>query len=231
MNELQEEDLAALEQGNAIFRFSRVGFTARTIFPLRDSILQISMVKDNNLVRRSISQIRLSLSVVVLLSIFFAFFALQRILSPLRILTKATKRAASGDFDFQVNTTTVDEIGVLTNSFNEMLCELKSNELLRNDFVRNVSHESKHPCNHTRICKTDQFGTMYRRRTGRVRKIIESESQRLAVLCNNILRLSRIENQQIVARNIKFSLDEQLRDSILLLEQQWSDKTSIWTLT
>ena len=225
VNELREEELAALERGEAIFRFSRVGFTARTIFPLRDSILQISMVKDNNLLRRSISQIGLSLSVVVLLSIFFAFFALQRILSPLRVLTKATKRAASGDFDFQVNTTTVDEIGVLTNSFNEMLCELKSNELLRNDFVRNVSHEFKTPLATIQgFAKLINSGQCTDEERAEYAKIIESESQRLAVLCNNILRLSRIENQQIVARNIKFSLDEQLRDSILLLEQQWSDK-------
>ena len=53
---------------------------------------------------------------------------------------------------------------------------------------------------------------------------INSESRRLTNLSSNILMLSKLENQQIITDKTSFSLDEQIRNCILLLEKQWTAK-------
>lgn len=54
--------------------------------------------------------------------------------------------------------------------------------------------------------------------------IIISESERLTNMASNILLLSKYENQEIVTDKKLYRLDEQLRDSILLLEKEWTEK-------
>jgi signal transduction histidine kinase len=53
--------------------------------------------------------------------------------------------------------------------------------------------------------------------------MIADESQRLALLSASLLRLSELDSQMIVEQEA-FSLDEQIRKAVLLLEIQWSKK-------
>jgi len=46
----------------------------------------------------------------------------------------------------------------------------------------------------------------------------------MSKLSSNILNLSRLENQEMIGNKTVFSLDEQIRKSILLLEPEWSKK-------
>lgn len=54
--------------------------------------------------------------------------------------------------------------------------------------------------------------------------LIADETERMSSLSSNLLRLSRLENQSAAENVMNFSLDEQLRRCILLLEGQWSTK-------
>ena len=58
---------------------------------------------------------------------------------PLTKLTQATDRIAEGDFDIEIPSNRKDEIGQLISSFNIMAEELKSIEILRNDFISDIS--------------------------------------------------------------------------------------------
>ena len=49
-------------------------------------------------------------------------------------------------------------------------------------------------------------------------------TERLSSLVSNILLLSKIENQSIQAKRELFSLDEQIRESIVVLETAWAPK-------
>lgn len=49
-------------------------------------------------------------------------------------------------------------------------------------------------------------------------------AKRLSALTGNILLLSRLENQEVVIKKESYSLDEQIREIILLLEEKWSSK-------
>lgn len=53
---------------------------------------------------------------------------------------------------------------------------------------------------------------------------ILTNSARLSSLTGNILLLSRLDHQQIEMQRERFSLDEQIRETLLMLEPQWSDK-------
>jgi signal transduction histidine kinase len=54
--------------------------------------------------------------------------------------------------------------------------------------------------------------------------IIISESKRLENLSSNLLNLTSLENKSLKTVDSKFSIDEQIRKVILLLEKQWINK-------
>jgi nitrogen fixation/metabolism regulation signal transduction histidine kinase len=81
--------------------------------------------KEQNYLRKPlISIFTLTLSLIVLLtvlaSIWFAIWISRRIVQPLQELAYGTRSVASGNYNTQLTTKGVDEIGFLVNSFNQM---------------------------------------------------------------------------------------------------------------
>lgn len=151
-------------------------------------------------------------------------------LRPLKRLIQATREIREGHFDIRVQDEGQDyrmmpEMQILIRNFNEMATELRGIELFRNDFINNFSHEFKTPIISIRGFARElrQEGLTDAQREEYAR-IIEEESDRLARLSSNVLTLSKLENQQIVTGQTEFYLDEQIRQSILLLESEWSGK-------
>ncbi|CAM4250661.1 HAMP domain-containing sensor histidine kinase [Paenibacillus typhae] len=151
----------------------------------------------------------------------------RKLLAPINDLSDAAKRVAKGDFGARVayEDHKVDVIGEMAVNFNSMVHELGSMETLRNDFIVNVSHEFKTP-----IAAIEGYATLMQdqeltpeERADYSRLIIESTRQ-LSSLSSNILKLAKLENQEIVGGKTEFALDEQLRQALLLLEAQWNDK-------
>lgn len=138
----------------------------------------------------------------------------------------AAKQVADGDFSVHVpNSKSLQAICELTDNFNRMVQELNSIESLRNDFVTTVSHEFKTP-----LAAIEGYATLLQDpslseadRNEYTRIIIDSTRQ-LTTMTGNILLLSRLEKQEIVTGRTMFSLDEQIRQAILLLEPLWEKK-------
>lgn len=148
-------------------------------------------------------------------------------LDPLRRLSAATKEVKKGNFKVQVKTESdpESEIGQLVVNFNEMVRELDGVELFRNDFINNFSHEFKTPIVSIRgFARELQQDDLSAEQRHEYATIIAEEADRLARLSTNVLELSKLENQRIVTGQSDFYLDEQLRQCILLLEPQWSEK-------
>lgn len=149
------------------------------------------------------------------------------ILLPLNEMINATERIAKGDFKIHIQETFHErsDFGILQRSFNHMASELDSIELFRNDFINNFSHEFKTP-----IVSVQGFahqlmaGGLSPEEEREYVKIIAAESDRLAKMANNILMLSKLENQAIVTDKTTFYLDEQIRTCLVVLEKQWSGK-------
>ena len=150
----------------------------------------------------------------------------HRILRPIRNLGSAMNRVAGGDFKLRIDSTSRSgDIQQLYKDFNVMVSELEKTEVLQSDFVSNVSHEFKTPINaiegYTMLLQDTDGATPEQREY--VDKILHN-THRLSSLIGDILLLSKVENQTIAREETEFRLDEQVRQSILSLEPQWSEK-------
>lgn len=150
----------------------------------------------------------------------------KRTADPIVELSKAATQIASGNFDVQVEERDrKDEVGELERQFNRMARELQANEYLRKDFISNVSHEFKTPLSviggYADLLTEDHIKDADRRLYAE--RIVE-ESRRLSKLTANILELSKLNREDVSLHMQSFSLDEQLRECILLLEPKWSRK-------
>ena len=145
---------------------------------------------------------------------------------PIKDLREGMKDVADGNFDIRLKTkSTSVEIQELIAGFNLMAKELGSIEMLRTDFVSNVSHEFKTPINaiegYTTLLQGDEH--LGEEQKDYVDKILFN-THRLSSLVSNILFLSKIENLDIQTNQTKFRLDEQIRESIVALERDWGPK-------
>lgn len=159
-------------------------------------------------------------------SVFLISFFSRRTAAPIVTLSRATEEIAKGDFGIDVKVSgRRDEIGDLERDFSLMVKELRSNEIMKKDFIANVSHEFKTPLavihGYAKLLADDALPFDERRQYARK---LEGESQRLIVLTANILRLSKLESQAITLMTTRFQLDEQIRQAVLALQPAWSGR-------
>lgn len=146
---------------------------------------------------------------------------------PIKRLIAATKEISKGNFDVRVKVKerADSEFAELERSFNSMAQELGSIELFKKSFINDFSHEFKTPIVSIRgFAKQLKSPEIDDATKDAYIDIIVAESERLANLSSNVLLLSRLENQSIISDQSDFMLDEQIRQCILLLEKDWTQK-------
>lgn len=149
----------------------------------------------------------------------------RKIIKPIKLISEASKEVAKGNFDTHVMIKSKDEIGQLASDFNLMAKELKSIDHIHKDFVSNVSHEFKTPITSIRgFAKLIRNGQLSDEQLQEYSDIIVNESERLSLLSTNLLKLSELDSKSIREQATVFSLDEQLRSCILILEADWMEK-------
>ena len=146
------------------------------------------------------------------------------IFEPITRLGEAMQQVAGGNFDVRLDTNhAFPEIRQIYTNFNLMARELGATEILQTDFVSNVSHEFKTPIN-----AIEGYATLLQEEDEAGQKLCTEKillnTRRLSRLVGNILLLSKVDNQAIKARETTFRLDEQIRQSIVLLEPEWEKK-------
>lgn len=148
---------------------------------------------------------------------------------PVRQIIKAAEQMMTGDFSVRIpplhGIANADGFGVIADYFNQMAQELSGTETLRTDFIANVSHELKTP-----LAVIQNYGTMLQQqdlpenKRLEYAKAITDASRRLANLITNILKLNKLENQQIFPKAETYDLGEQLCECLLTFERAWEDK-------
>ena len=169
---------------------------------------------------------------VVIITVLFktADFIRRRIMvdRPVKMITDAAQRIMNGDFSVRVkhmHGSGVEGFNQIGESINKMAEELSSVETLRTDFIANVSHEMKTP-----LSVMQNYGTLLQtpdlpeEKRIEYAKAITDASRRLADMMTNILKLNRLENQQIYPNPTTFDLGEQLCESLLQYESTWERK-------
>lgn len=146
-------------------------------------------------------------------------------LRPLRTVIRATNRLADGDFSVRLNLNWSPEASELSDSFNRMAEELGNTELLRTDFVNSFSHEFKTPIASIKgFAEMLKYDNLSEEERAEYLDIIIRESGRLSTLATNVLALTRVEKQTIVSDKCRFNAGEQIRQTIILLQQKWEEK-------
>ena len=196
-----------------------------TLVPIEDKYVVISNKPKKNLFFYTTINSLLAISyTLIFISIMVTMFS-KKFLMPIRNLNYATGEVAKGNFNIKLPIPNEFELASLTAKFNTMVKELNSIETLRNDFISNVSHEIKTPIatiqGFSNLLKDD---TLSKEDRDEYLDIIISETSRISNLTSNILKLTKLETQEIITDKVAFSLDEQLRHSVLLLQRDLSEK-------
>ena len=164
------------------------------------------------------------ISIIIGLLVFYRFNDL--FLRPIDELSVAMKEVEKGNYDVAVsNDVKIRELYRLMNGFNQMAKEISSVELLKKDFISYFSHEFKTP-----IASIQGFSRQIKEvdlpldKQREYADIIYRESDRLIKMAGNVLMLTKLEHQNMLTEINEYSLDEQLRRTLLLLESKWSDK-------
>ncbi len=144
---------------------------------------------------------------------------------PTKIITQATEKIMSGDFSVRIRpmqSSGMEGFNQIAMAINKMAEELSSVETLRTDFIANVSHEMKTP-----LAVMQNYGTLLQAHDLSDEKRIEyakgvtDASRRMADMMTNILKLNRLENQQIYPEVSEYDLGEQLCECLLAYENVW----------
>ncbi len=170
---------------------------------------------------------------VVFLSLLFTLLDMVRrklvIDRPVKKITDAAEKIMQGDFSVRIPMPRAyaadDKFGDIIECFNKMAQELSGTETLRTDFIANVSHELKTP-----LAVMQNYSTMLQQpglseeKRQEYAKAISDASRRLASLITNILKLNKLENQQITPAMSVYDLGEQLCECLLAFEDMWESK-------
>ncbi|MBQ2818757.1 MAG: HAMP domain-containing histidine kinase [Clostridia bacterium] len=176
---------------------------------------------------------KLTLINVVGLSLIFTLLDLLRrrftVARPIKKITDAADKIMQGDFSVRIEPMKGrmgdDSFNPIIDCFNKMAEELSGTETLRTDFIANVSHELKTP-----LAVMQNYATMLQNphitdeQREEYAKSISAASRRLADLISNILKLNKLENQQIAPQKQLFDLGEQLCECFLAFEEIWDRK-------
>lgn len=167
---------------------------------------------------------------ITFLSGTFDYFRRKQMVErPVKQIMAALDQVMQGDFSVRIAPVKefAGETGFneIIKAINKMTAELAGTETLRTDFIANVSHELKTP-----LAVMGNYATMLQKpgitEEDRIEyaKAISHSSRRLAALITNILKLNKLENQQIFPQPQEFDLGEQLCESLLVFEDAWERK-------
>lgn len=148
---------------------------------------------------------------------------------PVKRIVSAAEQIMKGDFSVRIpSLRSADKMSgfdVIADYFNQMAEELSGTETLRTDFIANVSHELKTP-----LAVIQNYGTLLQQpslseeKRQEYAKAITNTSRRLANLITNILKMNKLETQQIYPKAETYELGEQLCECLLAFESAWEEK-------
>ena len=176
---------------------------------------------------------KLTFGNVVILSLLFTAIDFVRrelvIQRSVRHIVQAAQTIVAGDFSVRVKPisrfSSDESFNEIVQCFNRMAEELASVETLRTDFIANVSHELKTPLsamnNYATLLQTPNLPEEQRVAYA---KAIAQRSRQLSRMMTNILKLNKLENQQIYPNCHPYDLSDQLCQSLLQFEDVWESK-------
>lgn len=143
---------------------------------------------------------------------------------PVKQILDATDKIATGDFTVRLDIThslnRYNEYDYIMENLNKMATELSRTEVLHTDFISNVSHEIKTPLaiiqNYAALLQNSNLDEQSRVKYAQT---LVNASKRLTALITNILKLNKLENQEIKPEYKTVNLTETLAETMLGYEE------------
>ena len=214
---------------NFLTFFLLVAFVISCCLMLFTSTLQMSIGREFTQTEITAAAKATMLNVIIISALMALGDYLRRkftVERPVKRITDAASKMIEGDFSVRIKPVAKfasdDSFNEIIECINKMAEELGSVETLRTDFIANVSHEMKTP-----LAVMQNYGTLLQAPDLPEEKRIEyakgvtDGSRRLADMMTNILKLNRLENQQIYPQVSEFDLGEQLCECLLQYENVW----------
>ncbi len=162
---------------------------------------------------------------VLVAALIAVYFISERIIAPLREISLAAKRFASGHFDVRVSVRGNDEVAEVARAFNNMAESLDNYDNMRNSFMSNVSHDLRSP-----MTSISGFidgildGVIPPEQHKYYLQVVSSEIKRLSRLVSSLLDLSRIQAGERKFTMNDFDICEMARQILISFEQKITAK-------
>jgi len=216
--------LPSLWAAFAVFIFFCILLSSFLLFLIAYFMISHGLISDTD--RNPAVPLFMLLLLSIMIASAISFILGKQVFKPITNFSHAMTDVAKGNFNVKLNYDgRVEELNEMSSNFNAMVHDLGNIETLRNDFVVTVSHEFKTP-----LAAIEGYATILQnpdltKEENReyAEKILES-TKKLANLSSNILMISNLENKEIITEKSEFRLDEQIRQSVLLLEPFWENK-------
>lgn len=175
----------------------------------------------------------LILILIIILSVFCTLFdwVRRKIMTekPTVEILDATNKIAEGDFSVRLTPkheyAKYDQYDLIKENLNKMASELQKTEVLKVDFISNVSHEIKTPLsviqNYAMLMQDENLDSETRKEYA---DTLLRASKRVTDLITNILKLNKLENQTIQEKKETFSLTESLSECVIGFESLMEKK-------
>lgn len=177
------------------------------------------------LLEAMIRTIVVSMLWLMLAALIAVYFITERLVAPIRAMSKAAREFASGQFDVRVQVNGNDEVAELADAFNNMANSLQHSDETRRLFLANVSHDLRTPMTTIRgYIDSILSGAIKSEMIPHYLEVISGEVQRLARLVSSLLDITRIQAGERKFTIAPFDICEMAREIIIFSEQRLEDK-------
>lgn len=166
---------------------------------------------------------------IILIVVLSNLYFLHTITEPIRTLTVVAKRIAEGSYGVQAEKKYDDEIGILTDTINEMSTKIGQAEKVQTEFISSVSHELRTPLTAiTGWSETLMFDEDLNEDSRRGLAIISREAGRLTKMVEELLEFTRIQDGRFSINVEQIDISEELEDTIFSYAQLlWQESVEL----
>lgn len=161
----------------------------------------------------------LTLVILFLLSLIILLFFTALVYFPLRKITHATEQYAIGNFRYEFQVESEDEIGYLAASLQYMASEVAKSEDNQKQLVANISHDFRSPLTSMRgYLEAMQDGTIPPELHSKYIGVVLNETDRLTKLTNSLLTLNNLNTKGMILDRTDFDINQIIKNTAASFE-------------